>query len=184
MTLSNKAVAKQDQSSVERDDDEDLPPGYSMALSTTNAAERPATFGRTIPGLPAADFSKYAPLGSKVSEDFGSTTIIDASLCKSPQALTKFLQEQLAIPPMPEIRIKGTHKLNSGWSDDEVDFDIRLNMVRYFLPRDGEQRLGYTTLVARGNGKLKSRAAASATQANGVQQWAEAFCRENAIDKR
>ena len=152
-----------------------------MVSTSTSATARPATFGRTIPGLPSLDFTRYAPLDSKVSSDLRTTTIVDSALCKSPQALAKFLQEQITIPPVPEVNFKGIHK---GCNGDEVDFDIRLNLLRYFLPRAGEAGLEYTKLVSSGTGKAKFKLPENATETNGVEQWAQAFCADPALDKR
>jgi hypothetical protein len=82
---------------------------------------------------------------------------------------------------VPEINFKGTHK---GWNGDEVDFDIRLNLLRYFLPHAGEAGLGYTKLVSSGTGKKKFKLPENAAETNGVEQWAQAFCADPTLDKR
>lgn len=168
------------QNLIDDDDNEDLPPAYSMAspatiVSSTLPETRGDSFGRFLPGLPPVPFSAYVPANTKVSTDLSTTTVVDSKLCSSPQALAKFVQEQLLIPPMPEIRIKGTHK---GWNGDEKDFDIRLNMMRYFLPRDGEKGLNYANLVSAGSSKRKFEGM------TGVEQWAQAFCADQSADKR
>lgn len=182
-------VQHQQQDYVVNDEESDLPPAYSAhslspasSSASTSATARSQTFGHTIPGLPPLNFTHYSPLSSKVSSDHSTITIVDANLCKSPQALAKFLQEQISIPPLPEIRIKGVHK---EWSKEQCDFDIRLNLLRYFLPREGDPFYTYTNLVSSGSGKakLKISSADNAGGITGVEQWAQAFCADPATDK-
>jgi len=102
-----------------------------------------------------------------VSSDLGTTTIIDAHLSKSPQALTRFLADQLVLPPIPEIRIRGTHR---SWSTEEVDFDIRLNLLRYFT-RDGENPARRVNWESTKKQKRKS----TKKKDEGVEAWAKEF---------
>jgi hypothetical protein len=161
-------------------EEEDLPPAYSISINTPQPqtpTETTSSFSRILPGLPNIPFAAYAPAGSQVSNDLQTTWLTDAALCKSPQALAKVISEQIAIPPIPEIRIKGSH---DDWAAG-CDFDVRLNMMRYFLPRDGEPGLNFTKLVS--NGKSKSKASGSTSETGGVDQWAKTFCADHSNDK-
>jgi hypothetical protein len=62
------------------------------------------------------------------------------------------------------------------------DFDIRLNMMTYFIPRDGSSSLHYTQLVSCGKGKAS--AFANQASSNGIEEWARSFCAVAASDKR
>jgi len=179
MAAVEKANAARTRNSQRSNDEaEDLPPAYSIAQREAAPIERPSNYGRMIPGVPNLDFAAYAPVDAKLSTDLGTRTIVDATLCRSPQAFSKLLAEQIAIPPIPEIRIRGTHR---GWSGDEVDFDIRLNLMRYFLPRDGSTNSSYTKLVSAG--RKKSRLVDSPVDGVRVEQWAKEFCKDSSQDK-
>jgi hypothetical protein len=157
-----------------QNDDDDLPPGYSMAAPPPDPAQlRNAALGRMIPGIvPNINFAAYAPLGSEVSTDLTTTTIVNAALCSSPQAFAKTLAEQVALPPVPEVRIRGTHMK---WGVEEVDFDIRLNMMRYFVPKDGSNNLHYTQMVSSGKTAITNFS---------IEEMARSFCGSTASDKR
>jgi hypothetical protein len=163
-----------DFSSNAGDDNDDLPPGYSMSAPAPDpAALRNAALGRMIPGnVPTVNFSAYAPLGSDVSTDLTTTQIVNPALCSSPQAFARVLAEQIALVPVPEIRVVGTH---NQYGKTEVDFDIRINMMRYFLPKDGSPSLHYTQLQSAGKDRIGTP---------GVEEWARSFCINPATDKR
>lgn len=156
---------------------DDLPPAYSMPSPSSSTVERPLTLGRTVPGLPNINFASYAPPGATASKCLSTINIIDSTACKSPQALAKLISDQIALPPVPEIHIRGSHKV---WGLDEEDFNIRLNMTQYFLPRAGETGLSYSKLVSAG-GKRKSPLPESGASA--IEVWAQAFCSDPAADK-
>jgi hypothetical protein len=161
-------------------EEEDLPPAYSISTNNQETTiEQNTSFSRIIPGLPNIPFAAYAPAGSEVSNDLQTTWIVDAALCKSPQALAKVIAEQISIPPIPEIRIKGSQD-GSEWTVGR-DFDIRLNMMRYFIPRDGEPAWNWAKLIS--NGKPKSKASGLNSPIGGVDQWAKAFCADHSNDK-
>jgi hypothetical protein len=177
----SRSEKQQQQRPRDNDDDiEDLPPAYSMPIaSTAPPTPSPRAF-KLIPGLPNLNFAAYAPATSSVSNDNTTVTFVDAQLCKSPQALAKFLTDQISIPPIPEIRIRGSHK---GWSNEELDFDLRLNMLRYFVPPEGTNGLSYTRLVSQGSSKSPVQAGPTAPTSS-VEQWAKVFCQEGGSEKR
>lgn len=162
---------------VPEDDLDDLPPAYTLPSPSPSRPERTVALGRTVPGLPNVAFASYVPTGAHVSRDTVTISITDSALTKSPQAMAKFITEQIALPPMPEMRIVGTHK---EWRQDKLDFDIRINMMRYFVPQNGSAGLSYSTLIS-GGGKKRTTPEGSAAA---IQQWAQAFCDESAIEKR
>jgi len=172
-------AARTRRSNTQHDEADELPPAYQDSIAQTPIpVERPSNYGRLIPGVPNIQFAAYAPVDARLSTDLGTRTIVDATLCKSTQAFAKLLAEQIAIPPIPEIRIRGTHR---GWSGDEVDFDIRLNMMRYFLPKDGSTNPSYTKLISAG--RKKSRLVDAPLDTDGVEQWAKEFCKSSSQDK-
>lgn len=157
--------------------DDDLPPAYSAPLTPSAVSSPPLNRSSTLiratvpPGAPLLPFATYVLPEAVVSTDQSTTTLTDSSLCRSPQAFAKVLSEQVALVPVPEIRIRGTH---SGRWTDELDFDIRLNMVRYFFP-EGRDVVKDIQLVKSGRKKFAEGA--------GVEEWAKVFCKDSANDK-
>ena len=108
---------------------EDGPPSRNPGPSDTVAGSRsqlaqPAA----IPGMPDVNFDKYKWPNSTSSKD--GTTKITVHASFEPTDLRELLSEHVALPPMPAIHIKGVHKV---LGSDMMDFDLKLNMMRYVL---------------------------------------------------
>jgi hypothetical protein len=97
---------------------------------------------------------------------------VNQALCASPQAFAKVLTEQIALVPVPEVKIRGVHK---EYGSEVIDFDLRVNMMRYFLPKDGGPSLHYTQLNTSGKDRIS---------VSGIEEWARVFCTNSATDKR
>lgn len=111
------------------------PPPYSSSSSRsapiiTSQPSRP-----NIPGIPDVDFSAYRAASGELSKD-QSTITVASPMLQNPNTLAIFLRDQAALPPRPEIRIKGRNA-------HQVHFDIRINMMAYFLPPNGTSSLSY-----------------------------------------
>jgi hypothetical protein len=176
-------------------DDEELPPAYSTheqstAASTRSPAAPLASSSSSAPpnssqqrlsvssattvtpalrypapaGVPNLQWNAYVPPNSTVSSDLTTTTIVDANLSKSPQALARFLADQVLLPPIPEIRIKGTSR---GYATAQ-DFDIRLNLLRYFTLNGGNAGRK-TTWDSTKKAKRKKK------REDNVEAWAKDF---------
>ena len=70
---------------------------------------------------------------------------------------TKFINQQAALPPKQAIRIIGTHQRHGS---TDTDFDFRINMLRYFLPKPDEHALNYVRLPTIAAGSLNTYARA------------------------
>lgn len=130
------AMSKSENTSAKSSCIEDLPPAYSESSNAAGTASRPIT--RTVPGLPTVPFTSYTPKDCILSKDSSTISLSDVTLCSSTQDLQRWIVSQISLPPIPEIRIKGSH----GWGGGtEIDFDIRLNMLRYIITPDHHQAL-------------------------------------------
>ena len=158
------------------DEQYDLPPAYSTTLDSSAPTGGPLSTARVVPGVPNIQFKAYTPPNSSASSDRSIITIVDTTLCKSPMALARLIEEQIALPPIPEIRITGMQ--NS--MGEGASFDIRLNMMRYFLPSDGQPGLTYTKLISCGKSKAR---ASNFEDADEVEKWARIFCKDKSNEK-
>ncbi|KAJ9307062.1 hypothetical protein DTO027B5_107 [Paecilomyces variotii] len=154
------------------------PPPYSSPV-----AARPSPSGNqqrsirclsNIPSLPNLDYSKYQIPECTVSKD-GTITTNYRPLCSDATALAQFIREQAALPPLPYIRIVG---LPPGAS--QPDFDVRINMLRYFLPTRSSTGWNYLKLVEDGQLAFRGKNTQTTTPntKNGIEDWAKRFCAE------
>lgn len=154
------------------------PPPYSSPV-----AARPSPSGNqqrsirclsNIPSLPNLDYSKYQIPECTVSKD-GTITTNYRPLCSDATALAQFIREQAALPPLPYIRIVG---LPPGAS--QPDFDVRINMLRYFLPTSSSTGWNYLKLVEDGQLAFRGKNTQTTTPntKNGIEDWAKRFCAE------
>lgn len=111
---------------------EDLPPySTSEVPSSSNAI----TARPTIQGNPKLDFSAYRAASGELSKD-QLTITVSSPMLQNANPLITFLKAQAALPPRPGIRIKGKHS-------SQTDFDLRINMMAYFLPPNEGPPLSY-----------------------------------------
>ena len=163
---------------ADRDDAEADPPAYSGPTTSTTTTTSPQT--PCIPGLPNLDFHKYQLPESILSDDQVTTTTYAPILSSDPNALTKFLHEQAALPPRPQIHIQGSH---DEYGSQKTDFDVRLNMIRYIIPESNKWH--YLKFVGDHQMAFRGGAAKSTTPPtkNGVAEWTHRFCRESSALK-
>jgi hypothetical protein len=146
------------------DDNDVQPPMYSGPSNPPPASPNTQPPSLLVPGLPPLSFASYAPPGSAQSRDAASVRINNPKWCSSLESFTRAVYEQIALPPRPEVHIVG----NPGeWGQPTRGFDIRLNMTRYFLPRDGQNGLSYV--------KARALPSSPSTADVGLQESIQAF---------
>lgn len=156
---------------------DDLLPAYS-GPSVTPIPSRPTV--PSIPGLPNIDFSRYQLSESSFSDDQTTITTTYAVLSSNPNALKKFLHEQAAVPPKPQIRIFGSH----GDADRKTDFDLLLNMMPYIIRPEADawhylKVVNDTQKVFRGG----STETTQRTTQSGMDEWIQRYCEDSSANK-
>ncbi|OJJ49919.1 hypothetical protein ASPZODRAFT_128495 [Penicilliopsis zonata CBS 506.65] len=172
------------------------PPPYSSPVvspggpSAASSSSRRPLAASTIPTpwLPDLDFSRYSIADATVSKD--GTTIVTTSpvLSHDSKALLRFIQDQASLPPLPYIRIVGTPPPGQS----RPDFDIKLNMLRYFLPRqqtnssttNSTSNWNYVRLVGENELAFRGKSTQTTTPTvKSLEQWAWKFCNEKSSVK-
>lgn len=163
------------------------PPPYSSSTTTLlNARPSPATIP---PCLPRVDYSRYLIPEATVSKDGSTISTYHPGFTSSPQALTKFIQEQAALPPLPYIHIVGK------WTEmhaTEPDFDLKINMLPFFISSDSQRGItvdgsggssswNYVKLVTENEMAFrgKNNQTLTPTVKGGLYEWASRFCKEH-----
>jgi hypothetical protein len=163
------------------------PPPYSSS-STTLLNVRPTTT-TVSPSLPRIDYSKYLIPEATISKDGTTISTYHPGFTSSPQALTKFIQEQAALPPLPYIHIVGK------WTDmhaTEPDFDLKINMLPFFISSDSQRGISangsgggsswnYVKLVSDTEMAFRGKNNQTLTPnaKGGLYEWASRFCKEH-----
>ena len=172
---------------------EERPPPYSSSITYLSQSSSSATqrlqLHSITPGLPDLDFSKCAIPDSAVSNDWTEVVTKNATLNTSAAALTRFIRDQCSIPPLPYIRIVGT-SLAADRYNQKVDFDVRLNMLRYILPSQARsepsndpenvgERWNYVKLAGAGEFAFRGRNEQTTSPSlKGLEQWTARYCKE------
>ncbi|KAL1960725.1 hypothetical protein VTO42DRAFT_6555 [Malbranchea cinnamomea] len=151
-------------------DPNDLPPGYTATSDVSHSPRQPL---RSTPGLPPLNFTRYQIAEATLSKDKTTITVTQPDLSTNPVRLAKFITEQAALPPKPEIRIMGIR--DSVYGENKVDFDIRINMLRYILRPPSSQPWNYMKIVGGVDGRNGGN--------GGLGAWAKQFCNDNAAKK-
>jgi hypothetical protein len=146
------------------------PPEYtaSGSLSRVNA---------TLPSvlLPFIDFASYRLPTDTFSEDLTTRTTADSELTSNPSALYAFLKKQMALPPKPVVRIKGTHiDYVYSWGTTRLDFDLTLDVMLLIVPTS-ETRLTYVNIESN---------PADNNLMDPLRSWVQRFCNDRAECKR
>jgi hypothetical protein len=152
---------------IERDD----PPVYSGPSEPARNILAPPTH-YSLPGMPNIEFQKYRIPESSLSKDQRTVTTTLSTLISDPTALERFIREQAALPPRPHVCIKGNHATN-------VDFDIKINMMRYIIHPEDEKWnfIKLSPLPEKKNSK------ASEAGRDSLAEWTKRFCKDSAIIK-
>ncbi|KAF2840366.1 hypothetical protein M501DRAFT_1015422 [Patellaria atrata CBS 101060] len=142
------------------------PPAYT-GPSVQPEPTLPTPSASSIPGMPNLDFSKYQIPESKLSDDRVTLTTTLSVLSSDPRVLERMIKEQAALPPKPLIRIRGSH--TDFGAKQVVDFDLRLNMIRYFIP--ARENWNYI--------KLKTQAKTGKSSGEQLADWCKRYCKDN-----
>lgn len=133
------------------------------------------------PGLPDLDYTKYAVPNCTESKDGVEVVTTDVALNTDPAALTRFIRDQVSLPPLPYVRIVGSNSVCDSYGRT-ADFDIKLNMLRYFLgerSRDGGG-VGWNYVKLGGEGELPVQKEGSPSS---LGAWAQRYCNDNCAVK-
>lgn len=162
------------------------PPPYSSPVvlpTTVHDQPRSSRYPRSIPSLPNLDYSKYLIPDCTVSKDGTTIATYHPSFSTDPRALTRFIQEQASLPPLPYIHIVGGSR--EAVMMQQPDFNIKLNMLRYFVPT---QSNGWNYLRLVGDNEIAFRGKHTQTTTpvvkGGIEDWARRFCNESSSQKR
>ncbi|CAF9910097.1 MAG: hypothetical protein GOMPHAMPRED_006953 [Gomphillus americanus] len=157
---------------------EDLPPAY-----TTNGALQTADTSVStldiIKQFPRIDYSSYRPPSSSISSDHTKITTSHRPFCKSAATLTKFIQQQAALPPRPFIRIKGISESGN------TEFNLKIDLLPY-LYRTREP-WNYFSLKSDTDAEPSSSRGPSFRRSQSsnrsLETWAKEFCSDSASIK-
>jgi hypothetical protein len=125
--------------------------------------------------MPNIIFSKYRVPDATLSKDQSTLTTTFAAFSSDPKALELFIREQAALPPRPLVRVTGTH---TEMGQTKVDFDVRLNMMRYLLHPD--EKWNFVKISP----PEKKPSKGSKEDNDGLRDWAKRFCKDVAMIKR
>ena len=145
---------------------EDEPPKY-----TTETGADPSLSG---PLSPSINYSKHLLPNGTLSSDRTTRTTTDPELLHDPEALCAFLRQQIALPPKPIVRIRGTHsdKVYS-WGAKRTDFDLTLDLTPLLLPTTSRSSHLNVTPVKGDGGDVDP-----------LLSWAQRFCADGDERKR
>lgn len=148
----------------------DEPPIYSSGPSHPIDANPSTLTNNFLPGLPHLDFSRYKIPESTLSKDQCVVTTTLSSLYSDPRALETFVREQAALPPRPHVYLTGVR-------GQTVDFNIKLNMLRYIIhPNEKWNFVKVSPLHQKPSKK-------SEAQGDGLGEWARRFCKDSSLMK-
>lgn len=176
---------------------EEHPPPYSSPTTSTSPAsqqhhQQPQN---PTPGLPNLPFTKYPIPSCTLSKDSTEVVTKDTVLNTDPTSLTRFLRDQSSLPPLPYIRIVGNSQASDGYTK-KVDFDIKVNMLRYFLPgsqisSDTGGRWNYVKLEEAGEARRRnekpsssSSSSSSSSKLRSLEEWSMRYCNDMTALKR
>lgn len=124
-------------------------PSASASASTPHRCElEPASSRKGTlrwPGMLPLDYRLYAPPLFELSAD--ATTLLSKAeyLSTNADALASLVRAQAAVPPKPQLQVRGTRDGGHG-----VDFDVRLNLMSLLVPEDAARRMDYIRCVSDG----------------------------------
>lgn len=149
------------------------PPPYSGPITSSKNMAQPSQTQLVFLGLLRLDYRTYSPQSFSLSSDLTTITSYDPRFSASPAALMSLIQSLTTVPPKPIIRIRGKNS-----TSNEVDFDVKLNMMNLIVPETEKGRMNYVKLIGPGElgfrGDFKETTAP--TVSRGLEEWASKFC--------
>jgi len=160
---------------TEHDDERpNTPPPYSGPTSPQMTAPPAPQPQPNYPGLPRLDYTLYSPPSFTLSTDLTTLTSYTPPLSTYPTSLLQLIQSLSTIPPKPTIRIMGT-------TNDQVDFDVRVNIMNLIVPEDEKRRMNYVKLIGKGEigyrGDFKK---SSFPEKANLEEWCRVYCEDSA----
>ena len=153
-------------------------PGYSELLPANGPPT--STWSQHLlatPGLPNANILAYLPSNATLSSDETTVTIHDERLVTVPAALAAFIAAQAALPPRPILRIAGSEAGNT-------NFNLRIDMMRYFVRERDEQAWNYIKIVGRNEIAFRGESSMSVEpHCDTLLEWAQRFVESSAGNK-
>jgi hypothetical protein len=116
-----------------------------------------------------------------MSKDRTTRTVQDSELISNAVALEKFVYDQAALPPHPQVRITGEHTEHGS---RRLDFDLTLSLLRYITRPSGDH-WNYVRAVDNGvpawrGGRSKST---EPSIEGGVREWVQRFSNDSGMGK-
>ncbi|CAG8951805.1 hypothetical protein HYFRA_00005609, partial [Hymenoscyphus fraxineus] len=171
---------------VQQDEGSHKPPPYSgpatpvpPTIQTLESQQAPQRQAQQSTGIPKLDYSLYIPQTFTLSEDQTTITSHDKQLNTQRTSLLSLVQRLSSVPPKPEIRIIG-----KSTGAEIVDFDLRLNMMRLFVPDDERQRMNYIHVMPPGENGWRGKTKKSTEPAlEGLESWVRRYCEDDTVAK-
>jgi hypothetical protein len=162
---------------IQADHRSHTPPPYSGPASPKPITQTPQN-QITYPGLPKLDYQLYLPPSFKLSSDQKTITSYDLALNTQRTALLTLIQKLAYMPPKPQIRI-------TGGSFNDLDFDIKLNMMNLIIPEGEKKRMNYIQTIPDGEVGWRGRTKKMAgPNLEGLEQWVRNYCEDDASIKQ
>jgi len=153
----------------------DEPPSYHQSSPPSTYSTRPIQIPATV-----IDFHAYRLPSSTISADHVALTSTEPSLSSNPSDLLTVINEQIALPPRPTIRIVGQHsEYGTEYGPDKTDFDLTLNGTGLL---GDEGVLQVVEPFDRGGHEEKKLR--EGDQSASLSTWAKAFCEDVSQSKR
>lgn len=164
--------------SKEQHHQDDTLPGYSENSRTTGS---PTSIGiqqlLATPGLPNINFLAYLSSNATLSSDCTTVTVRDPRLVTVPAALASFIEAQAALPPRPVLHIVGS-------ANGNTEFDLKIDMMRYFVRGRDEPAWNYVEMVDRNEVAYRGESSVSVTpHCDTLLEWAQKFVESSAGNK-
>lgn len=153
-------------------DEKDPPPVYSANEASSSSRSEPVPLQS-----PRPDFSLYG-IPKSVMVTATERMVTDPDLCNDPQALARFCEIQLSLPPLPLVRIRSRLRAPS-------TFDITLDLLP-LIYRPAPVAWNYITVLNKGEDEFRSDATHSRQLEVSPEllEWIRIFCEDPAPLKR
>jgi hypothetical protein len=158
------------------DNQDDTLPSYSECATGSPTSTWSQQL-HTTPGLPNIDILAYLPSNATLSADHKTITVRDKQLVTVPAALTSFIMAQASLPPRPILHIKGSE---FGYTR----FDLKIDMMRYFVRNGNEPAMNYVKLVEKNETAFRGESNVSVEpHCDTLIEWAHKFVESSARNK-
>lgn len=159
------------------DESAGLPPysGPSTAPQASQALSASARYS----GLPKLNYKSYSPPQFTLSKNCQTLSSSAEHLSTNANALVALIRELSAVPPKPQLRVRGTRQ-------GHVDFDLQLNLMPLLVPDDEKRRMDYIRCVAEGEMAFRGGLQPGVSPnvgGSGLEEWCRRFVQDQAAVK-